>query len=1163
MVIPMIKTKRPKAAIIFHSYQTLKSVRLLFARLFSSTSTSISRFLIVILGLKVGSNPNAKMDRTGAMKGKLGSLKCCSLFTVLLVGVFLTFASAAHATTYEQTYYDDGDDHFMDVYLESGGTHSFFVNGVPVGSYNYVAYKDTGSGYNEIWSDSTSIGWDPTFSTYVSDGYIVKLVIYDGSWDVKSVYYWYADTEPPTIPSLVSPYNGAETNDSKVYLDWNDSSDSGTGIDYYQVQVDNSSSFSSPEFSAALSSSNTTTLSLSDGLYYWHVRAKDNVGHWSSWSSSRTFRVDTEPPTIPSLVSPYNGAETNDSKVYLDWNDSSDSGTGVAYYQVQVDNSSSFSSPEFDATPSSSNDNTSSLSDGLYYWHVRARDNAGNPSSWSSSRTFRVDQTGPSDPTLVSPSNGAETKDSTLYLDWNDSSDSGTGVAYYQVQVDNSSSFSSPEFDATPSSSNDTTSSLSDGLYYWHVRAKDNVGNWSSWSSSRTFRVDNLAPTTGTITIVDSDGYTNDATPTLEVNSSGADYMRLALTEAGLSSATWVAYQTGYSGFDIRSGGEGSKTIWVEYKDEAGNIQTTHASDATIYDTVAPSSSATAPTYENSTIPIDWTASDATSGVASTQLWYKKADGTWADTGLTAQTGTGGTFLYSPTEGEGTYYFASRSTDNAGNVEAAPSGDGDDSTIYDITPPEPPVITTNEGNDYSTPDSSITLSGTCAADTNGIYVNGSTDGVTYTAGETSWTYTGTLESGENTFEITAEDAAGNVSDVDLITVTVDNFRPDKPDLYLPGDTDEEVSLTPELQTGSFYDPDVDDSHAQTQWQVMREDNDLYVLDITSTSYFTALTVPEFILDEDTSYYWRVRFYDNHSLPSDWSDTYSFRTVFIGDDQDSNGIPDDQEVDSTVDLDGNGTPDINQSDMKCVNTMVGDGQICIKEGTNVGSIESLCSIDPNTISDTENRPDDIPLGLISFKLEVNTAGDIAAVTVYLSEPAPSEVKWYKHDSINGWQDYSAHATFSADRTSVTLVLKDGDYGDADGAANGLIVDPSGPVFAPDADGRATCRVTMEEGCFIGTAAYGSCTTKEAIALRNFRDDVLLTNSLARSLAEFYCKVSPPPAEYIGEHKTLRTVARFSLAPIVYGVKHPKTSVLIFLFAIIAITLTLRTRGSNRF
>ncbi len=94
---------------------------------------------------------------------------------------------------------------------------------------------------------------------------------------------------------------------------------------------------------------------------------------------------------------------------------------------------------------------------------------------------------------------------------------------------------------------------------------------------------------------------------------------------------------------------------------------------------------------------------------------------------------------------------------------------------YDRTPPSAPVITTDggngPGNDYTSTDSSITLNGTCAADTVAIYVNGSTNGVTYTPGETSWSYTGTLEPGENILTITAEDAAGNVSDAGSITVT--------------------------------------------------------------------------------------------------------------------------------------------------------------------------------------------------------------------------------------------------------------------------------------------------------------------------------------------------------------------------------------------------------
>ena len=103
------------------------------------------------------------------------------------------------------------------------------------------------------------------------------------------------------------------------------------------------------------------------------------------------------------------------------------------------------------------------------------------------------------------------------------------------------------------------------------------------------------------------------------------------------------------------------------------------------------------------------------------------------------------------------------------------SSTGSHEIVIDITPTDDPVITTDggsgEGADYTTTDSSITLTGACAADTYAVYVNGSTDGVSYTPGETSWTYAGTLSEGTNIFDITAYDAAGNPSLADSITIT--------------------------------------------------------------------------------------------------------------------------------------------------------------------------------------------------------------------------------------------------------------------------------------------------------------------------------------------------------------------------------------------------------
>ena len=309
-----------------------------------------------------------------------------------------------------------------------------------------------------------------------------------------------------------------------------------------------------------------------------------------------------------------------------------------------------------------------------------------------------------------------------------------------------------------------------------------------------------------------------------------------------------------------------------------------------------------------------------------------------------------------------------------------------------------------------------------------------------------------------------------------------NVEPDTPVLLLPDDNAIDILLTPELQTQSFSDSD-GNNHAQSRWQISTVEGDfsegLLVLNLISDSQLTSFRVPGFMLSINTTYYWRVKFYDDGGAASEWSASFSFKTIIADEnDQNQNGVPDDQEIDDpNLDLDKNGTPDINQLDMKCVNTKAAAAQIGVKQGLNVSSIESLMWIDPATIDDMQNRPDNEPLGLISFKIVVDHVGDTAEVTVYLSEPAPAKAMWYRYDAINGWEDYSAHAVFSADRTSVTLELADGSFGDADGAANTIIIDPSGlGVNASGGGGSGG----GGGGCFISSAVSGFRMIHEIIS-----------------------------------------------------------------------------------
>jgi hypothetical protein len=69
------------------------------------------------------------------------------------------------------------------------------------------------------------------------------------------------------------------------------------------------------------------------------------------------------------------------------------------------------------------------------------------------------------------------------------------------------------------------------------------------------------------------------------------------------------------------------------------------------------------------------------------------------------------------------------------------------------------------------------------------------------------------------------------------------------------------------------------------------------------------------------------------------------------------------------------------------------------------------------------------------------------------------------------------------------------------------------------------------CFIATAAYGSPIKPNVNILREFRDRFLLVNAIGKGFVRLYNTYSPPIADFISNHDSLRVIVRVSLMPIV--------------------------------
>ncbi len=304
------------------------------------------------------------------------------------------------------------------------------------------------------------------------------------------------------------------------------------------------------------------------------------------------------------------------------------------------------------------------------------------------------------------------------------------------------------------------------------VTATDHNGYSTTTADTTNATVDNTAPVGGAVSINGGADYTTTAAVTLTLSATGADQMIIS-EDSGFVDASYESYAAGKS-FTLSSG-DGAKTVYVKYRDAAGN-ETVAVSDTIILDTQVPtatlSSTASDPTNA-SPIPVVITFSEAVTGFDVSDITI--GNGTVA-AGSFSGSGASYTVNIAPTtDGAVTVDVAAGAAqDLAGNSNTAAA---QLSRSYDSQLPTDGTININSGALY-TNSTAVTLTLSAAGATQMIISeNSGFSGASYETYAASKSFTLSTDDGVKTVYVKYKDAAGNETVAVSDTITLDSQAP--------------------------------------------------------------------------------------------------------------------------------------------------------------------------------------------------------------------------------------------------------------------------------------------------------------------------------------------------------------------------------------------------
>jgi hypothetical protein len=352
------------------------------------------------------------------------------------------------------------------------------------------------------------------------------------------------------------------------------------------------------------------------------------------------------------------------------WTAVTDDDSGLAYYNIQLDDTPACASPLWTRMTATTIFTISNLTDGdTYYFCVQAVDNVGNTQGAYTDLDpdgILIDIAVPAQVALLTPLDGAYVLSTTPTVTWQDV----TGEDNYEVQVDDNSDFSSFTDRCILAADTVTTTigttcgetALASGTnYYWRVRGIDTDAVNGSWSDVRQFTVDTSIPTFTETTAANFNTRsvlltgTTDEGATCKFSTTDDAYQDMPYNLGALNSSTFAANYVA---------AEGVNTLYVRCKDVAGNAAGSSVTVTFTVDSLAPTVTVTGPS--------GWVGStsqtlDISTGDATDLCAYSTLDVPYASMSAMSNDGDG-SFSWAVTAVEGSNIYFVRCQDSVGNT---------------------------------------------------------------------------------------------------------------------------------------------------------------------------------------------------------------------------------------------------------------------------------------------------------------------------------------------------------------------------------------------------------------------------------------------------------------------------------------------------------------